>query len=200
MARLDHIAYRVADRNKTVEFFMKAFGYRIQTEFEIFFDEAKTQKAQCIALEPPEKTPSSSFIKRIATLTAVDGKPVPASQWKTTKKEKRITYYHLAPEIFVSDGTPGSVVGDWVKARDGIGGIHHLAYQVDSVERVAEEWYKNGWANFTTAKPLKCPDLTQIFTVPHPLTGIIYEFIERGKHGFCKENVKDLMESTRNLK
>lgn len=179
---------------------MKAFGYKVQTEFEIFFDEAKTQKAQCIALEPPEKRPHSLFIKRLISVMGVDGKPIPAAEWRKTPHEKQTTYYHLAPEIFISDGTPGSVVADWVKGRDGIGGIHHLAYQVESVEKIAEEWYRNGWASFTTAKPLKCPDLTQIFTVPHPLTGVIYEFIERGKHGFCQDNVKNLMESTKGLK
>jgi hypothetical protein len=42
--------------------------------------------------------------------------------------------YHIAPEIFVSDGSPGSIVGDWVAARGGVGSIHHLAYQVPSVK------------------------------------------------------------------
>jgi len=31
------------------------------------------------------------------------------------------------------------------------------------------------------------------------LTGIIYEFIERTENGFCKDNVKNLMRSTKNL-
>jgi catechol 2,3-dioxygenase-like lactoylglutathione lyase family enzyme len=186
--RLDHIAYRVADRKRTADFFVKAFGYKVQSEFEIFFDEAKTQKAQCMALQPPENfKPDLQFMYRYYYINP-------------DTAEMEMNYYHLAPEIFVSDGSPGSVVGDWVKSRDGIGGIHHLAYQVESVEKIAEEWYRNGWANFTTAKPLKCPDLTQIFTVPHPLTGVIYEFIERGKHGFCKDNVKALMESTKGIK
>ena len=51
--RLDHIAYRVADRQKTADFFIKSFGYRMQTEFEINFDDGS--KAKCFALEPPEK-------------------------------------------------------------------------------------------------------------------------------------------------
>ena len=54
--RLDHIAYRVANRDQTVRFFMEAFDYQIQEEFEIFFNEEKTEKALCIALEPPEKS------------------------------------------------------------------------------------------------------------------------------------------------
>jgi 4-hydroxyphenylpyruvate dioxygenase-like putative hemolysin len=107
--------------------------------------------------------------------------------------------YHLAPEIFVSDGDEGSIVGDWVSARNGIGGIHHLAYQVDSVQKTIDEWRAKGYAEFTTENPLVCPDLTQVFTKPSALTGVIYEFIERGRHGFCKDNVKDLMESTKDL-
>jgi 4-hydroxyphenylpyruvate dioxygenase-like putative hemolysin len=105
--------------------------------------------------------------------------------------------YHLAPEIFVSDGTPGSIVAEWVAARAGVGGIHHLAYQVESVQQVMEEWRAKGYAEFTTEAPLTCPGLTQVFTKPSELTGVIYEFIERGEHGFCKDNVKALMESTK---
>ena len=32
------------------------------------------------------------------------------------------------------------------------------------------------------------------------LTGIIYEFITREKEGFCRENVKNLMNSTKDIK
>jgi catechol 2,3-dioxygenase-like lactoylglutathione lyase family enzyme len=46
--RLDHIAYRVADRNRTAQFFREAFGYRAQKEFTI--DLGDSQTAQCIAL------------------------------------------------------------------------------------------------------------------------------------------------------
>jgi 4-hydroxyphenylpyruvate dioxygenase-like putative hemolysin len=102
----------------------------------------------------------------------------------------------MAPEIFVSDGSPDSIVGKWVAKRDGVGGIHHLAYQVGSVQAKMDEWREKGYAEFTTAAPLTCPGLTQVFTQPSALTGVIYEFIERGVHGFCKDNVKDLMLST----
>lgn len=191
--RLDHIAYRVADRHKTVEFFIKAFGYRVQTEFDIKFGDGET--ARCFALEPPEK------------LVHLEELP-----WTSTSELHRYTnplypetgmihnvVYHLAPEIFVSDGTPDSIVGKWVAKRDGIGGIHHLAYQVDSVQGQMDEWRAKGYAEFTTQNPLTCPGLTQVFTKPSHLTGIIYEFIERGKHGFCQDNVKDLMESTKDI-
>ena len=55
------------------------------------------------------------------------------------------------------------------------------------------EWQKKGWAEFTSDAPLSCEGLTQVFTKPSSLTGVIFEFIERGKYGFCKENVKALM-------
>jgi 4-hydroxyphenylpyruvate dioxygenase-like putative hemolysin len=108
--------------------------------------------------------------------------------------------YHLAPEIFISDGDADSIVGQWVAARGGVGGIHHLAYQVESVSKTMQDWKNNGYAEFSTDDVLRCPDLVQVFTKPSELTGVIYELIERGKHGFCAENVKDLMNSTKAYK
>jgi catechol 2,3-dioxygenase-like lactoylglutathione lyase family enzyme len=175
--RLDHIAYRVADRYKTAEFFKSAFGYKLQTEFEIKFDDGSA--AKCLALEPPEK------------LTA----DVP---WSTMGPQSDGEMaYHLPPEIFISDGDTQSIVGQWVAARGGVGGIHHLAYQVASVADTMREWREKGYAEFSTEDVLRCPDLVQVFTKPSQLTGVIYELIERGKHGFCADNVKDLMNSTR---
>ena len=84
-------------------------------------------------------------------------------------------------------------ISEWVKKHGP--GIHHLAYEVDSVENTMQEWRTKG-IKFTTDAPLACPGLVQAFTVPNPITGIIYEIIERESQGFCKENVKDLMEST----
>jgi 4-hydroxyphenylpyruvate dioxygenase-like putative hemolysin len=175
--RVDHIAYRVANRDKTVNFFIDAFGYKFQAEFEIFFNEEKTDKALCIALEPPEKVKLD-----LPFVTMYNGQE-----------------YHLAPEIFVSEGTPGSIVDNWVKARGGIGGIHHIALQVDSVEAKVKEWTEKGWGDFTSQEVMRCPGLIQIFTKPHLLTGVIYEFIEREGFGFCKDNVKQLMLSTAEL-
>jgi len=177
--RLDHIAYRVADRNKTAKFFINALGYKIQTEFDLKFDDGTTTK--CIALEPPEKTNGVPWIADPLFYHGLQ------------------TQYHLAPELFVSDGSPGSIVGEWVAARGGIGGPHHFAYQVKSVEETMKEWMEKGYAEFASDKPLRCPQdqLIQVFTKPSALTNIIYEFIERGEHGFCRENVKSLMESTK---
>lgn len=197
--RLDHIAYRVADRHKTVDFFVKAFGYSVQTEFDIQFPDGTT--ARCFALEPPEKNPETRKLESGAL------NPGWVHEWKFYTVEegldKKLIWgessqeYHLAPEIFVSDGSKGSIVGDWVAERNGVGGIHHLAYQVESVQAKVDEWREKGYAEFSSEEPLKCPDLTQIFTKPSVLTGVIYEFIERGKHGFCQDNVKDLMLSTK---
>ena len=176
--RLDHIAYRVADRKKTAQFFMDAFGYHVQTEFDINFDDGST--AKCFALEPPEKLTEE----------------VPWAMFTAPGQQE----YHLPPEIFVSDGSPDSIVGQWVAARGGIGGIHHLAYQVESVEAKMKEWRDKGYAEFSTSDVLTCPGLVQVFTKPSALTGVIYEFINRGRHGFCRDNVKDLMKSTKDFR
>ena len=199
--RLDHIAYRTADRKKAAEFFMSAFGYKIQTEFELNFDDGS--KAKCIALEPPEKTVENAPWKAFEVILPecnlepnVYTKACHCIGYSDSKKVEM----HLAPEIFVSDGTPDSIVGKWVANRDGIGGIHHLAYQVESVEETVKVWKDKGYAEFSSADVLKCPGLTQIFTKPSSLTGVIYEFINRGKHGFCEGNVKELMLSTKDNK
>lgn len=189
--RLDHIAYRAADRKKTAQFFIDALGYKVQTEFDIDF--ADGTKAKCIALEPPEK-PS------VENLHWLIRQYVGPQNADSDVDESKFAEYHMPPEIFVSDGDPESIVGKWVARRDGIGGVHHIAYQVESVEKTMEEWKQKGYAEFSSEKPLTCPGLTQVFTKPSQLTGVIYEFIERGKHGFCKDNVKDLMESTKNNK
>ena len=179
--RIDHIAFRTKDRFKTAEFFIKCFGYRIADDlpegFKIQFDDGSS--ADCLVLLPPEQTTGKM-------------------PWVTEHYfDHEFTNYHIAPEIFISDGTKDSIVGNWVKEKGGVGGIHHIAYQVESVEKKMAEWKDKGYAEFATDKPMTCPGLTQIFTKPSELTGVIYELIERENHGFCKENVKSLMESTK---
>lgn len=181
--RLDHIAYRVADRNKTANFFIKAFGYKIQQEFKLEFDDGTT--TDCIALEPPEKLVSG------APWTTVSS--IPDEHQKACVSQQ----YHMPPEIFVSDGEPNSIVGKWVAERGGIGGIHHMAYQVESVEQTMKEWQEKGYCEFSSDKPFTCPGLTQVFSKPSSLTGVVYEFIEREGFGFCKDNVIQLMNSTK---
>ncbi len=193
--RLDHIAYRVADRNKTADFFIKVFGYRIAEDlpegFDIQFEDGTW--AKCLVLLPPEKI-NSDFQKFVHSQNVIKG------FWESQEQNKIEYHYHLAPEIFISDGSMGSIVKDWVDKRDGVGGIHHLAYQVASVEDKVKEMKDAGYLEFTTEEPIRCEGLTQIFTKPSQLTGIIYEFITRDKQGFCKDSVKDLMNSTKDAK
>jgi len=170
--RIDHIAYRVSDRDEAAQFFEEAMGYKIADDFTINFEDGS--EANCYSMEPPESNRISSNVKTYGN-------------------------YHLAPEIFVSEGTEGSIVWNWVVDRDGVGGIHHIAYEVDSVEGTMKEWREKGYAEFTTEDPLTCPGLIQCFTKPSKVTGVIYEFIERQDKGFCRENVKDLMQSTKDI-
>ena len=196
--RLDHIAYRVKDRYKTADFFNEAFGYTLGTEFQIEFDDGS--KADCLALEPPE---NRHLLPSYWTHNALLYNPIKQRE-KTGKWLSRDSTvhaeFHAPPEIFVSDGSEGSIVGDWVAERSGVGGIHHIAYQVEDVEAVMKEWIKKGYAEFYSEEPITCKDpyLVQVFTKPSELTGVIYEFINREGAGFCKDSVKELMESTKN--
>ena len=108
-----------------------------------------------------------------------------------------VTLVHDGPEIFISEGSPGSIVDDWVNER-GNGGIHHIAYRVKDIEEVVDEWREAG-VEFLSDGVIDCPDdkLRQIFTKPLEETGgVIIELIERGDKGFCQNSVKALMEST----
>lgn len=180
--RLDHVAFRVKDREQTARFFEKAFGYRVQAEFDLVLEDGST--ASCFAMEPPEKR--------------MEGLPFVQGMLLGRLANEEIEY-HLAPELFVSSGPEDGTIGQWVAKRAGIGGVHHLAYQVDDVAAKMAAWKAMG-IDFTTPEPLVCPDITQVFSHPLSLTGVIYEFIERrGKHGFCRENVAKLMSSTKGL-
>lgn len=184
--RIDHIAYRTKDRNKTAKFFIDALGYKIQEEFTIDFNDGT--HAKCIALEPPEKQRGDVGVPWVNSQV---------HYWEEGHSIRELLQvYHMPMEIFVSDGEKGSIVGDWVEKRNGIGGIHHIAYQVESVEATMKEWKEKGYAEFSTDEPMKCEGLTQVFTKPSELTGVIYEFIERGVHGFCVKNVRNLMLAT----
>ena len=104
------------------------------------------------------------------------------------------------PEVFISNGSPGSIVDKWVKERNG-GGVHHIAYSTGSIEEKVEEWKAHG-IEFLTENIIDCPedDMRQIFTKPIDyLGGIIIELIDRGDKGFCQNNVKNLMNSTKGL-
>jgi len=184
--RLDHIAYRVKDRYKTTKFFEDTLGYTIGTEFQIEFDDES--KANCLALVPPEVRHPQTNHWTHKVLMGVQ------REEESIKPE-----YHAPPEIFISSGPVGSIVGDWVAARGGIGGIHHIAYQCDNVADTMKEWKEAGYAEFLSDEPMTCPGLTQVFTKPSELTGVIYELISRKDKGFCVDNVKQLMNSTKEL-
>ena len=183
--RLDHIAYRVKNRHKTAKFLEDALGYKVGTEFQIEFDDKST--ADCLALVPPEERPACPSLWRRFNVMPIDANRQGSFE------------FHASPEIFVSDGPDGSIVGDWVKERGGIGGVHHMAYEVSDVKETMEKWKQKGYAEFYSDKPMSCPGLVQVFTKPSELTGIIYELITREGEGFCKDNVKALMESTKNV-
>jgi len=172
----------VKDKEKTAQFFIDFFGYKLPEDlkegFDIQFEDSTW--AKCLVLEPPEKA----------------GQEVPWKMFDVFGLE-----FHTPAEIFVSSGCEGSIVSEWVKSHnDGNGGIHHIAYQVDSVEDIMNEWKDRGFIEFSSEKPLTCDGLVQVFTKPLELAGVIYEFIEREKQGFCASNVRDLMNSTKNNK
>jgi len=189
--RLDHIAYRSKDRYKTAEFFQKCFGYKIGTEFDLKFEDGST--TDCLALVPPEVRHPETHLWGVDLVMEANW----AGPGDVLDEIK--CGYHAPPEIFVSDGAEGSIVGNWVAARGGVGGIHHIAYQVDDVEATMHSWKQSGYAEFLSEKPMECPGLKQVFTKPSELTGVIYELIKRDGDGFCETNVKGLMESTKEL-
>ena len=172
--RLDHIAYRVRDREKALVFLKSCLGYDIDPSlkegFDIQFEDGTV--AKCFALVPPESQ-STCKTRNFAGMWGIEA--------------------HAAPEIFISEGSDSSIVAEWVEKNGP--GIHHLAYEVDSVEETMHRWKHEG-VEFMSEHPLTCPGLVQVFTKPHPVTGMIYELIERDAHGFCKDNVKELMKST----
>ena len=176
--RIDHLAFRVHDRQKTVNFLCDALGYKVQQEFPIYFNEEQTEMAMCTALEPPEKLDAAGAVDDGPAGPRPAGVPHPAGDLRSARGRP------------AASSTTGS-------RHDP--GIHHIAIQVDSVEKTMGEWQRKGWAEFTSDAPMKCEGLTQVFTKPSELTGVIFEFIERGAFGFCKENVKALMESTKDI-
>lgn len=178
--RMDHVAYRVRDKAAAVAFFRDAFDYTIQEKFEITLEDGS--KAESVSMEPPEKQ-GAQMEFGIAPFILLGAE----------------SEYHLAPEVFISSGPPGSLIDRWVEQWGrGTGGIHHIAFQVENVEETMKKWKAKGWL-FTTEEPLKCESLTQVFSKPNPFTNVIYEFIERkGQRGFCKDNVAKLMASTAN--
>jgi len=102
--------------------------------------------------------------------------------------------------IFVDQGMdPGNIVSKWVERHGS--GLHHMAYLVDDIHTAAEKLKKQGM-KFTTNKVVDTGGgLKQLFSHPHPVTGLITEIIERERSGvfFVQENVIQLIKSTEGL-
>lgn len=188
MYRIDHLAFRTLDRAKCVNFFIEALGYRFADEFPIVLDEEKNDIAQCTVLEPSNRNGKDLPWTAQMQLFLPSGTEVQQE-------------YVLSPELFISEGTPGSLVHEWATNRNG-GGLHHIALQVpkeSSVEEEMKKWLSNGWVEgFTTESAIVCEELSQVFTRPSSVTGVIFELLERKEAGFCRSSVRELMLSTKN--
>lgn len=179
--RIDHLAFRTLNREKSVDFFINALGFVYQETFEIYFNEEKTDIAIC-------------------TVLSSDANSVLDCPWVIPYTNKNIEFeYHRPPEIFISEGSVGSIVHTWAMKRGG-GGLHHIALQVEddsTVDIEMKKWLDNGWCEGFTSEVFHCDDMYQVFTKPSELTGVVFELIKRKEHGFCKSSVKNLMLSTK---
>ena len=198
--RLDHIAYRVRDREKTTSFLEDCLGYKYAGTWDLEFSDGSTTKFNMLA--PPEARASEAGKW---THHATMYEPSILDDRVNDENSAINCEFHTPPEIAVSDGPIGSIVGDWVaKTNGGVGGVHHIAYEVDDVADTMREWQEKGYAEFYSDKPIVCEedDLVQVFSKPSELTGVIYELIKRGKtnKGFCIKSVKKLMLSTKEEK
>ena len=136
--RIDHIAYRVSDREEASKFFIEALGYKIDDEFQIDFEDETY--AKCYAMSPPEKGAELSLEGSIRSFCVYG-----------------TTTFHVPPEVFISEGSEGSIVKKWVDDRGGIGGIHHIAYEVFDVSDTMKEWRDNNFATFKAREALPTP-------------------------------------------
>ena len=195
--RLDHIAYRVKDRGKTTKFLEDCLGYKYAGTWDIDFGDGPPTKFNMLA--PPEVRATEAGMW---TYKALMYSPSILNESVKDANSAIKAEFHAPPEIAVSDGPAGSIVGDWVaETNGGRGGVHHIAYEVDDVAETMKEWQEKGYAEFYSEEPIVCEedDLVQVFSKPSELTGVVYELIKRGttNKGFCVKSVKALMESTR---
>lgn len=183
--------------SKCIKFFTD-IGYRFADEFTINFDEEGKDTAQCTVLEPGNR--QASNLPLPWTILHPFGEEISQNNGIEVKTAKGFQEYVLAPEIFISEGSPGSIVHEWASKRNG-GGLHHIALQVGSDTTVRQEmdkWLKNGWIEgFSTPEPIVCKELVQSFSKPSSILGVVFELIERKEAGFCRSSVRDLMLSTK---
>lgn len=153
-------------------------------------------KLDHIAYRVSDRKAAADFICAAFSFSVVDEFDLSFDDGSTTKCIALSSDVH-EHDVFISDGSPDSIVGRWVAARAGTGGVHHIAYHVDDVTTTMNEWVSMGLAKFTSASPLVCDEIEQVFTDPCPLTDIVYELIHRNNVlGFCAANVKKLMLSS----
>lgn len=168
--RLDHVAYRVADRKSPPGFSWKPLDTGFSKSSPLTLARGKRPSASPLN-RPKNPWKDAMGVGQLS--------PCPGDfrfRWKS--------WFHCRR---LGQG-PGR---DWGHSPYGLYGRFR--------RKTMEEWRAKGLAEFTSQQPLTCPGLTQVFTKPSELTGIIYEFIEREEYGFCKDNVRALMESTRGL-
>jgi hypothetical protein len=178
--RIDHLAFRTFDRIKSVKFIKEALGYREQAEFTIFFDDEKKDTAICTAMEPSDRKINNALWSYLIPFGSIEQK------------------YVLSPEIFVSEGSPGSIVYNWCSKHGS--GLHHIALQCpedSTIEKEMKKWLDLGWTEGFSSDVIKCDNLCQVFTKPSSLLGVVFELIERKESGFCKDSVKFLMNSSK---
>jgi methylmalonyl-CoA/ethylmalonyl-CoA epimerase len=99
--------------------------------------------------------------------------------------------------IFVDQGLDEqNVITKWVD-RNG-GGLHHMAYLVENIEAAADGLREDGMVFTTDSVVDTGGGLKQLFSHPHPVTGVITEIIERYKEDvyFVQQNVLQLIKST----
>jgi len=183
---IDHLAFRTIDRKGAVKFLCDALGYREATQFKLDFQNEEKDEATCSVLESTDRTNPELLLPWTYMVEAVG----------VTQR------YVLSPEIFISEGSPGSIVDTWARSHGGAN-LHHIALQVpkySTVKQEMEKWKQNGWCeDFTSDEPFHCDDMSQVFTQPSSVLGVIFELIKRKKAGFCQESVIKLMESTENF-
>jgi methylmalonyl-CoA/ethylmalonyl-CoA epimerase len=102
--------------------------------------------------------------------------------------------------IFVDQGLDEhNIITRWVNQHGS--GLHHMAYLVDDIATEAEKLKESGLLFTTTDVVDTGGGLKQLFTKPHPVTGVITEIIERYRDNifFVQENVIQLIQSTKGL-
>lgn len=73
-------------------------------------------------------------------------------------------------------------------------GVQHVAFRVDDIEAVVADLKARG-IEFDTPI-LEAPGLKQAFTKREPVSGMMFEIIQRtGEEGFSEQNVQKLFES-----